>query len=299
MNISDINFEIEKLENSCNKLKNRELLIFATKFQIGIENIITTLSIPLSFLAHGLRKSKAFHFSLQDSQKIVMNSKGYAEKDPKKTAQELVDYFTKLLKEKDENIVNEASDEINLLINNVAEVRNSYKNLSLNALINVWTIYEAISKDLWIYLVNKYPHKFISNINKISNPNDSQFSFKSISINDLEKYQFDVSKCMGTILSSKYDFTSSNGINKAFSTVLGLKKEKQLITNKYLFQLENIRHLIVHNGGIIDENFVKKTKYSKSEINTEIYLEKEEIEIMINSCIDSFIEILSKIDEKL
>ncbi len=139
MDIGKIQWNIEIAEEHRDKMMNGPLKEILNKYCESLDQIVTTLAIPTSFMAHGLRKSKAFHFSVQDAMTVVLDKNGSKEKDPKKTAKELVQYFEELIVNKEKTIIDEASTEIELLINKVPMLKELYINFGLNALVNSWT----------------------------------------------------------------------------------------------------------------------------------------------------------------
>ena len=70
---------------------------------------------------------------------------------------------------------------------------------------------------------------------------------------------YDVSRVLGCVLSSKYDFTSVQGIIRAYKAVF--KTESTLESpgvESDLRKLEAVRHVIVHNAAIADQAFVDR-----------------------------------------
>src|SRR5664279_205193 len=63
----------------------------------------------------------------------------------------------------------------------------------------IWTSCEAMAEDLWETALNIHP----SGLAELSGANKGQQE-KSIELNKLSRWKYDVSKCMGTILKEKY-----------------------------------------------------------------------------------------------
>jgi hypothetical protein len=65
---------------------------------------------------------------------------------------------------------------------------------------------------------------------------------------------------LGTVLASKFDFTSASGINEAFMVAFnrdpGLEK---ILATQGLQRLEAARHLVVHRGGQVDADYLRRT----------------------------------------
>ena len=303
MDIGKINIDISSATTCRDTLQDAALKSILTNYCNSIDLILTTLSVPISFMAHGLRKSKAFHFSLQDANTVVMNGEGIKENDPKKTAKELINYFEALLKSDKENMVDNAVNEIELLIDNVPILRDSYYNLGLNALVNSWTMFEAISKDIWIYCLNNFPKNYLFNLLRNGKEFDPEIEGslgKNISIGLLAKYNFDISKNLGDLLSTKYDFTSIRGIKKAYKDLFELNEaDLASLDNRNLTQLEITRHLFVHNAGIIDSDYLKRTQKKNETLKDKVQLTIEEAGDLINSSIEAMKELILIADVKI
>lgn len=303
MDIGSININITAATTCRDHLKDKFLKELLSNYCNSLDLILTTLSVPISFMAHGLRKSKAFHFSLQDANTMVMSGEGIKEKDPKKTAEELIKYFEDLLKDNDKNQIENAVNEIEKLIEQVPILRESYNNLGLNALVNSWTIFEAFAKDLWIYCLNNYPKKYLFNLLKNGKDTEQEIdgiSGKNITIGLLAKYDFDISKNLGDLLSPKYDFTSVRGIKKSFKDLFALKdNEISFFDNPHLSQLEITRHLLVHNSGIIDADYLNRTNRMNEILKNKISLTIDETSDFINAGIETLKEIFLLADNKL
>lgn len=72
------------------------------------------------------------------------------------------------------------------------------------------------------------------------------------------KYQFDLRRRLGTLLKPKFDFTSVDGIAKAYQKAFGEFPALEDLSGE-LNELEHTRNLIVHRGGIVDEKFLRAT----------------------------------------
>lgn len=303
MDIGKINIDITKATVCRDNLIDSNLKSILTNYCKSLDLILTTLAVPISFMAHGLRKSKAFHFSLQDANTVVMSGEGFQEKDPKKSAEELVSYFEDLIKTSQEKVIENASEEIKLLVAKVPILQESYTNLGLNALVNCWTLFEAISKDIWVYCLNNFSKEFLFNLLKNGKDFDQDIggiTGKNISIGLLAKYNFDISKNIGDLLVSKYDFTTVRGIKKSYKDLFELKDaDISTLENKNLTQLEITRHLFVHNAGVIDMDYLKRSTKQNETLNTKVQITSTEAGELINSSIDAIQELVSLVDKRI
>lgn len=302
MRIDKVEFNIEKAQAARDNMSNVDLKPFLDSYCLSLNQILTTLAIPYTFMTvgyqQGMLKIMPYSTSLNELEKLD----GYKEKDPKKHAQSIVKHFEKKIKESRSQSFELAEEEITKLLENAPPLANAYRTLGLNALVNSWTIFEAFSKDLWKYILNKQPQKFINHLlkSKSSSLNEIEgINGKQISISLLSKFNFDLSNNLGDILAPKYDFTSARGIKTAYKDLLNLDIiELAFLNDEQISQLEITRHLIVHNAGIIDEDYLKRTTNKNEKLNDEIIISHEDASKMINSSVESVVGLISIIEDR-
>ncbi len=120
--------------------------------------------------------------------------------------------------------------------------------------VNIWTIFEVLSGDIWIVLVNARP----KTLAKVAVEYKKENLMKSITNMMIESsFELSLKNRIGEIASSEYDFSSLNGIIKAFTIILQKDKLtiKSLLSQPELKKVQAIRNMVVHNGGLIDEAF--------------------------------------------
>jgi hypothetical protein len=126
----------------------------------------------------------------------------------------------------------------------------------------IWTAYECLAGDLWAASVNQATtlgHHLLSSIGSDDKENLG-LSRRQIDVGLAARYGFDLRHSLGTILKPKFDFRSFSGIEDAYNQAFGAcgkPLEEYRITLK---ELEQIRHLIVHRGGVVDERFAQVSK---------------------------------------
>ncbi len=163
--------------------------------------------------------------------------------------------------------------------------------------VNAWTALEALALDLWICCVNARPRALsdqivgitedeekvkLVNAPKFKNPNE----LKSIPFHRLRFYGYDMRNRMGDYLESRFNFNRLDGIREAYAVAfrkfiaekrtrdignMGEEDVKQFeqLEQSALDDLEALRNVIVHNGGVADASFMgrigKSAYLSKSE----------------------------------
>ncbi|MDB5714295.1 MAG: hypothetical protein JWO15_1692 [Sphingomonadales bacterium] len=134
---------------------------------------------------------------------------------------------------------------------------NGIETLMSATLLELWAASEAMLQDLWVTALNMHPDPLASNV--LGND-------KSISIDMLKRFSYDVSGKMGTIMliSQKVDMNSSNGIRSAYKTAFSDQNPDEIFEryHPHIYHLEAVRNLFAHRSGLIDEKFIKRTKNS-------------------------------------
>jgi hypothetical protein len=216
MKLEELNIDIESIKSISDELKSENIKKIHIKYCESIEQILIMVSSPLMFMTFAMAKVKENHISIKSAVKLgrFVNN---PPKDPKIAAQELVNFFEKEINEANVTLIDDAKNESNNLYEKSEEIRNCLNNIGLNAMVNTWTLFESYSKDIWIKVFNENPNLLNQKIITSQNENGN---YKSVPLNILSKYNFNVSKHLGEILSPKYDFTSTDGIKKAFVDLL-------------------------------------------------------------------------------
>lgn len=289
-NYETILVDIEELENCCNELLDTEILRIANTAKENFIQIAVATALP-----HFLIKTKVLDLKhIQYSLEGAVATKNSLRPTTEGGKKELNEY----IKSKLESNAKEHSEEARQILNELREknphIESAIHSTALNSLVNIWTIFESVSKELWIYILNKCQNQLLSNIleSKTDNPIEG-ITGKYISISLLSKFDFNINNKLGHILASKYDFTSCRGIQKSFSDLQKQKKNTfDFLNDKNLYELELIRNLIVHNAGFIDTNFIQKTSKKNIKISDKIVITPEECSDYENAVIHSIVKLI-------
>jgi hypothetical protein len=255
-----IKYDLKSLEVTSGKIKKRNLELVANTYLKNLKNLNITSQIPIlitSMLLVNAHQDKIAQLNILKQR--ILRPKEDAEKIRKEVWNNIQEDKT------DKGVfLEQANNLLNQIKKHDKELSLGLNILSLNFIANSWAVYESTCKDLWKMLVNEYPTKLVQRIldttKSEKNLPDSLIG-KNISISFLAKYNFNISKNLGDILESKYDFTSNLGIYKAFKTILSdFKVDLNFLLSDYLNELEIARHVIVHRAGIIDEEYVRRSK---------------------------------------
>ncbi len=301
MKILKIDFDFTTIEDCCKNINSKEIRDLLINYNIAKENIVSTLAIPLLFMTHGIGFSKKrYNLIPEEIRKIMIE--GELKVEAKEMAKVLVNKYEEYNKKANEELLESATSEVESIITKIPEIQMAYTNLGLNAIVNCWTIFEAYSKDLWIYCLNNFPKLFINNILKeIGIKEIEGINNKSINIGLLAKYNFNISENLGDLMALKYDFTCIDGIKKAYKELFNLDKcQLEIFIDQNLNQFEITRNVFVHNAGVIDERYLKRSNKSHSEkIKDRIVVNEQEAGLLINSGTNLLVKLIQIADIKI
>ena len=299
MKLEEANIDIDCVKNIEEQLNSEYLKLIHSKYCASVDQILTMISSPLILMTFAMAKVKENHLSIQSAVKLgfFVNN---PPKEPKEAAKQLVNFFEEELKKANENIVEDPQKQANKLYEKSEEIRNCFNNIGLNAVVNSWTLFEAFMKDIWIKTLNNKPDLLNNKIINAKSDNENGVNSKTIPLNLLSKFNYNVSNHLGEILAIKYDFTGVEGIKKAYKDLFNLNdSELFFVDNPKLLQLEISRHIIVHNAGIIDSRYLARSKRENETINEHLKLDIIEISEMINFSIESIKLILLLVENKI
>jgi len=122
-----------------------------------------------------------------------------------------------------------------------------------------WAAFESMASDLWEVSLNHGPKTWVMKYTGATSAKASKNQEKSVVISQLNRYDFDVSKQMGTILKAKNGFASWREISQAYSDAFGDEMVSILNDQAHneLRAMEAIRHVIAHRAGIVGPKFLE------------------------------------------
>jgi hypothetical protein len=119
-----------------------------------------------------------------------------------------------------------------------------------------WTAFEALAEEIWVAAVNAHP----VGLADLDGAKKGTGEEKKIDLSVLQRYGYNPSNHMGTVLSRRYSFDRIEDIRRAYheASFEGDAKINEIITDRALDALSLTRHVIVHNGGVVDEQFLRR-----------------------------------------
>lgn len=168
-----------------------------------------------------------------------------------------------------------------MLEHNRIRLRDTYDTLLYSGTVWIWCSFEVLMRELWEYALNK-GGKHLGGAVTSKLPSRDQagdkIKGKFISLDWLARFDYDLSRNLGTALLDKFDFTSCKGIREAYSYAFPRSKDiKAALCRKELHNLEAARHVIVHNAGVIDPDFCRRTQTSDTDIGRRLTLSDQNV----------------------
>ncbi len=195
-----------------------------------------------------------------------------------------------------------------------------------SAIIGAWTAIETLTGDLWEAAVNAHPHGLaklrgdwpkgkekgqpegkgplppLVNTTPLGKVSEE----KSIRLAALEDYDFNVSSVMGTLLrDSRYDFQNLKDIKRAYVQAFFENQEDVLdaILDPCLYHLSQVRHLLVHRAGIVDQKFIDSTRgvpmFAGVEIRKPLPIDGELVRDLVNPAVEKSVSLIQAVDNWL
>jgi hypothetical protein len=297
--LSNVTVDVDRTSSCSANLKSQELAKVAKNFSINFDDILGLTALPLALVGVGITETRriALHAPALVSTKNISKWK-----DSPQAKKEVNDEVNRLLAEMEATnpFIEEADAQLAALLKMDA-VSSSIRFIVRAAITSAWTAFECLAKDLWVVSLNSRPinlaHRTFRSVT-----DDSPFdglSGKSISVGLLAREGFDLRSCLGTLLSSKFDFTGVSGIREAYFAAFERSETlKTIFVNAELDRLEAIRHLVVHRAGIIDAEFKRRVQTNVAEGEL-LALDGQAVSTLSNTAIHAGCDLLEFVDKWL
>jgi hypothetical protein len=125
-------------------------------------------------------------------------------------------------------------------------------------IVGAWTAFETMTGDLWEAALNCHPAGLSELKGKTSGTGDG----KMVSLMMLQKYSYNLSTKMGTLLREKRSFDRLEAIRDAYTEAFytDVARITTLLGEKSVNALAAVRHLIVHRASVVDQRYLDRTK---------------------------------------
>jgi hypothetical protein len=191
----------------------------------------------------------------------------------------------------------------------------SVKTILSAVLTGTWSAFETLAGDLWEESLKIHP-RGLSELNgkpgdelkakqkaaRLPGQQDLRVDQKQemmVPLSTLGKHGFNVSDQMGAILRGRFNFSKLEGIREAYIRAFGNdnfgKPILEHLGNDCLDSISEVRHLIVHKSGKVDEKFVaalkEDSRFASLKEKDDIFLDGP----LVKSLIDPAIACASKL----
>jgi len=291
-------FKTSALTTALKKVRIRGIKQLGIKFRDNLNLVESMIMLP-----HALLSLEHYHRALVPYE-IQAALKAKIQK--KQLSQARKEVFESEVLPKKNAKVKEAIDSAEkaflvLLQDDWGGLRSTYEALLFSAAVWIWCSFEVLMKELWELSLN-YGGKYISK-NVVSKLPDLEHGGsidllrgRYISLDYLAKYGYNISAKLGSVLVSKFDFTSVNGIKEAYSCAFPKSANmRDALDNKGIIGLEATRSVVVHNAGVVDEDFCKKVNASKPEIGKRLQLNSHKLCYYADSSIEAGVSVITAV----
>lgn len=294
--------DLRQLDECVANIKSPELAPVAKVFDQNITAAIRLLSVPHNFVSTG-----RYYALLDDAiqRSVAQQPQIRTEAEQSIIAQRTADEFKKRYEQQPlQERMDIVSDYLQSLLNNESsESAATVRTLLLTTITMTWTAFECVVTDVWVAALNTQQglgQAAFKDLDPDENPGKP--NSRTIPLELLKKYQFNLSNVLGTTLRSSFDFTRIEGIQRAYRAAFGKTHIKTLdatFQDKQLKDLHALRNLIVHRAGVVDEEFLKRTTLPNNTIGDEVYIQRSLVDIMVEAAIKNGVELLTFVDDWL
>ncbi len=180
--------------------------------------------------------------------------------------------------------------------------RMGFEGVLSGSIIGTWTAIEALAGDLWEAALNSEP-EILSKLNGLRRKKGK--NDKQLDLNYIHRYKYSMRNVMGTILRKRFAFALLDGIVEAYEAAFSKDGTAVLdvMKDRALFRLSCVRNVIVHRGGLVDEEFHQKMKkearFSGLQIGEAITIDGEATNELIGPAVRCGVRLIEEVDQWL
>jgi hypothetical protein len=284
----NINEFIENFEQN-NNLKTKEFLKLSESFKNNLLSTIRVIEIPVTI---SQIRTRLYIFDKFLSRELILNAPEPGENRNKKQQQEIhkkciqlaTDKFLENLKSKKgkQDFYNITFQFIQDCYNSNQKFDSTSNELMRQTSVLLWTAFEVLVRDCVTLKLNQNS-KYIS-----------KDLLKSISIEFLEEYDFNLKQKMGEIYSRNIDWSNYGMLIKSLD-IFNNSLSRFLKSNS-IWKLNQRRHLIVHKKGIIDKYYLDSTN-DNFKVGSELIITPEEFKIHLEDVKTAGLEMLNCLEQ--
>jgi hypothetical protein len=152
-----------------------------------------------------------------------------------------------------------------------------FEALLLSYITSMWTAFETLAGDLWESAINEKPN-LLAQLKGKSNrlrkgrradgfssarTDRDEDTSKSVRLDLIQFYQWNLSNKMGTVLKRKYEFSRLESIREAYASAFCEKADNidKILSDDALDVVSALRNVIVHKGAVADKEYLARCKH--------------------------------------
>jgi hypothetical protein len=167
-----------------------------------------------------------------------------------------------------------AMGQLEVFQKNNAAIRTGLGAVLRGMVSGMWTAFEILASDLWETALNAHPAGLAELKGKrtdstpppkkpfsaLGPEGDSKDSSRLVKLSYLQAHSYDLSHLMGTVLREKFNFQILDGIRNAYIQAFDESHTsvREAILHPSLTILAAVRNVLVHQAGIVDDQFLKE-----------------------------------------
>ena len=277
------------LAQTASTLEDNELKRVSNAFLFNLSNVTNMMGFPGLIVLYSEVKNKIMEAMVNDVANAFTGKdpKTLAEEDKKRFQDELAKSLMSVYSSFQEGKLQQIPEDFKRWIEPFGgqQLLDSYTRALLMAAVTFsWTALESLAKDLWITTLNIHPQTLANRAFKFSHQKGSQQTEIPFAI--VAKHGFNLTSSMGVAFKDRFNFTDLSGIATAYRAIFEDKSFDGLHENQNLRLLSAQRNCIVHNGGIIDEQYERMTK-TEGTIGDLIDLQISSVTPLIQEVVDT------------
>jgi hypothetical protein len=254
----------------------RALKPAASAFAANVEGAVSTICIPFTLAVASAQRWR--YNQLYIAERIRITGEVFGVKRVEAESRARADKrFTEENKSKEaiEKMGSAVCDFLIDMHRNPAVAEASAELLRQGAVLT-WGALETLARDVFETAINAQP---LLGKRVLDSPDCRKlFQIKAIDIDTLAKFNFDVSGKMGSVLAQFHDLSNLPAIKITFSALFpSSSKLRSALSSKNLWILNQRRHLIVHNRGIVDQRYIDNTG-ERLQLGQKIILRPKDLE---------------------
>lgn len=200
-----------------------------------------------------------------------------------------------------------------IIISGSPAALNAFESAMMSYITSAWTAFETATSDLWEAALNHCPWGLadLSGARRYKGrppgraSDSGQKSDKQVRLDDIRNVDWNTRNKMGSILRSKFSFTSLWGIRGAYEAAFYKKSDDidSIITSEHLDKLSALRNVIVHKSAKADAEYVSRAKdfpaLPQIKRGEAIKLDGKLVSDLIFECMIKTFDLISAVDKWL